>query len=185
MLAQIALPSSFRESQMKNLLKCLLLAAACHASIASADVLNFTLQNAVFDDGGVATGTFSTDSATGALLSYDIVTTSGTVQPGFHYDATTSTKYGDNIFHPNSFLITRNNPFAQPYIDIVFDNPLTSTGVDNFTLGSFVSHECDNCANNRNFISGSATTSVPEPASVALLGLGLLGFVASRRKSAK
>ena len=32
---------------------------------------------------------------------------------------------------------------------------------------------------------GGGSTAVPEPGTVALLGLGLLGFVASRRKSAK
>ena len=79
---------------------------------ASAATMNCTLSGLTFKDGGLGSGTFATDSTTGALLSWDTTTTGGTTLPGFHYDAASGSRYGDNVFTTNSFLITRNSPFA-------------------------------------------------------------------------
>ena len=58
------------------------------------------------------------------------------------------------------------------YTSVTFGN--TSAGYDVFGFDDFVIGD-----------RAQVTAAVPEPASIALLGLGLLGFVASRRKSAK
>jgi hypothetical protein len=43
------------------------------------------LEGVTFDDGGNANGTFSTDSSTGDIVSYDITTTTGTAVLGAVY----------------------------------------------------------------------------------------------------
>jgi hypothetical protein len=50
---------------------------------ANAVTLNWTLSGVKFDDGGAASGTFSTDSTTGNVLGFNIVTTAGALIPGF------------------------------------------------------------------------------------------------------
>jgi hypothetical protein len=61
---------------------------AISAMPAQASVIDWTLQNVVFSDGGSASGTFSTDSATGDVLNFDITTTSGSKLGGTVYDDT-------------------------------------------------------------------------------------------------
>ena len=51
-----------------------------------ASVINWTLEGVTFDDGGTASGTFSTDLSTGDIVSYDITTTTGTAVLGAVYD---------------------------------------------------------------------------------------------------
>jgi hypothetical protein len=53
-----------------------------------ASVINRTLEGVTFDDDGTASGTFSTDSSTGRLVSYGITTTAGSTPlgGGMEYD---------------------------------------------------------------------------------------------------
>jgi hypothetical protein len=164
----------------------LLAASASAIPAKAATTLAWTLSGVTFDDGGTATGTFTTDSTNGNLLSYDLSTTAGTTLGAFHYDATTSKKYGDNNFGSNSFLVQTLN--FHRYINLAFNNPLTGGGFDAITIGQN-SFECNNCTPDRYVTAGyatSVTASVPEPLSWALMvvGFGLVGVAARRRTTA-
>jgi hypothetical protein len=157
---------------------------------ANASIINWTLSGVTFDDGGTASGTFATDSTTGDVTAFDITTTAGTTLNGSVYDVSTSFLYANNFFTANSFLLATTTPFATPYLELAFANPLTSTGVDalipgdvaNTTIGSW---ECNNCSPFRNVVSGEAVSGVPEPSTWAMMILGFagIGFMAYRRKS--
>lgn len=171
------------------LMKLAIILAASLATLASAIpakavTLAWTLSGVTFDDGGMATGTFTTDSTNGHLLSYNLFTTAGSTLSAFHYDATTSFKLADNHFGPNSFLIVQSA--FKNYINLSFVNPLTSGGVDTLRIGgSPNSYECNNCTLHRDVTAGAATT-VPEPLSWTLMvvGFGLVGVAARRRTTA-
>ena len=174
---------------MKNSL--LMGAAMARTLIASAPAqavtLNWTLQGVQFNDGGTASGTFSTDSTSGNLISFNIATTAGSTLAGAIYDPATSFIFGDNFYSANSFLLATTTPFAKPYLNLSFANPLTSGGVNMLNLGGILagSWECMNCSPIRNVTAGYATT-VPEPASWALMiaGFGLTGAAMRRRRTA-
>ncbi|MDR3536829.1 MAG: PEP-CTERM sorting domain-containing protein [Acetobacteraceae bacterium] len=151
---------------------------------AEATVIDWTLQSVAFNDGGSASGTFSTDSATGNVISFDITTTSGTKLGGAVYDSTVDQVY-NNFWQPNSFLIRNAVPFVQ--LELAFGNPLTAPGTDLLALQT-ASYECVSCSPARIVVRGEAVAAVPdpvpEPATLALFSTGLLGLCAvSRRKA--
>jgi hypothetical protein len=162
-----------------------LLAAALLAggSRAEAGVIDFTLQNVTFDDGGTASGTFVADSATGVVRSIDIVTTAGSRMGG--------TIYTSVMGQPSFFADTPNSFFAQngSYITLAFQHALTMAGADPIitAIGRFgigQSYECTNCATYRVVTGGQAlgvALDVPEPISLAALGTGLLALGLARR----
>lgn len=145
---------------------------------ANATVIDWTLQNVVFNDGGTATGTFSTDSTTGDVLDFNITTTSGTKLSGTIYDGTVAQVF-NNRWAPDSFDLTDEG--AHVYLELAFSSPLTQPGADPFASGS-PSYECNNCSPARIAVSGEAVSasSVPEPATLPLLSMGLLGLSAVR-----
>jgi hypothetical protein len=152
---------------------------AVNAVPAEASVIDWTLQNVTFDDGGTASGTFSTDSTTGYVTDIDIITTPGTKLAGAAYDD--SVEVYNDFWPPNSFLLRNVAAFFD--LELAFVDPLTTAGTDLLALQR-ASYECRNCSPSRIIVSGEAVSAVPEPATLAILSTGLLFLgTAFRRKA--
>jgi PEP-CTERM motif-containing protein len=160
-------------------------AVALTTAPANATTINWTLNSTIFTDGGKASGTFSTDSVTGAVTAFDITTTAGLFLTGFEYDAATS-KLGVGL-GANSFSLI---DVAAPgrVLELSFFSPLTSPGFDGLIFG--LSGECgsSSCGSFRTpiigFGVGSAASATPLPSTwgMMLLGLGILSFMGFRRR---
>ena len=83
-------------------------ALAVTAGPATASILNWELENVVFDDGGQMSGTFSVNTTTGEVTAFDIVTTTGSILTGFDYDEATGFVGGD-LLSGNSFIVQDND----------------------------------------------------------------------------
>lgn len=154
--------------------------AVLTASVAGATPLTWTLQGVTYEDGATASGSFIIESTSGDILSWDITTTPGLLD-GFHYDVGNSSLFARDFFgFPNSYIIARDNPFAEPYINMTFASALTAPGTVDFTTSQDFagSWECINCDLIRYVTAGSVTTNpVPEPAPAALFGIALAALL--------
>lgn len=178
LVSRIVLWQGLKDSQMARLLvfvTAFVAAAAFAAAPANATTIDWLLSGVVFDDGGAAGGTFSTDSSNGNVIDYDITTTPGTAFGGVVYNSTAANMFSLNgNYSPNSFLIDNFN--TNTYVNLEFVNPLTGPGIDSLIFNGN-SYECDMCAPVRSIISGEAIAT-PLPAALPLFatGLGALGL---------
>jgi len=158
---------------------------------ANATIIDWTLSNVTFSDGGAATGTFSIDSTTGQLTDYDITVGSGSILAAFEYKPSTAPYVNYNLFaNSNSFVI-----FVDAYsrhLELNFANALTNSGTNSLLPGQLNllgSWESDLLYSEIRYVSGGeaivAVTGVPEPSTWAMMILGFagVGFMAYRRKS--
>lgn len=105
--------------------------------------------------------------STGTLLGATVLSGTGV---GL-LDVAAGAGVANSNFNTNSFAFTSST--GAGFADFDFNSSFTNTGAGLFAT------EFNGTANLRGF-----TPTVPEPASLALMGLGLMGFAAARRKKA-
>jgi hypothetical protein len=146
---------------------------------ASANII-YTFSGVTFDDGGILTGTFTTNDAITSLIDFDILTSGGT-SAGFHYTAATA---DDSSTSLPFILVLNTPPLFENILQVTFSGGLTATGAP-ITIGNFDSFE-QNDPDQRVITAGSAivATAIPEPTTAALTGLGLFALSYVRRRRA-
>jgi hypothetical protein len=170
-----------------SLTKLLLSASLAFLAISgsvNATPITYDLTGVTFADGTSATGKITFDATTHTSSSFSVVTTAGTLG-AFTFDNSDSALYFGSGAGPNNFILMTTNGLR--VFNFSFLTPFTDAGATE-VINIASSYECLNCSPFRRVTAGSLVAEgavVPEPTTVALLGLGLLGFAAGRRKSAK
>lgn len=169
----------------------LLLSFTCLGTFAwAANDVTWNLQNAVFSDGGTATGSLVFDTNTDTIVSYDISTSGGdtSTYPAFVFQNGAPDNTGVYVDTPNNSL-EFDTDIALPSAteaDLQLrlpTYPLPATGgTVAFDLSNGYQGECYDCDPWRPFVSGDVTSAVPEPGTVTLLGCGLFGLVGMLRR---
>jgi hypothetical protein len=166
-----------------------LLTAALLALPAQAAPLVWTFDNAVFEDGGIATGSFVFDADTGSFSAVNVTTTAGTLASGATY---TDRVFGDAT---TAGLVTGSGDLTgTPLLGLAFLPPLTNAGgfvalIDIFfPPASSFEAVCDDAACmtatfSRQFVDGALVASpVPLPAAAWLFGAALGALPLLRRR---
>jgi hypothetical protein len=156
-------------------------------SAASAQPLTWTIENAKFDDGASLTGSFMFDAEEIDYHLNEFSVTDGIFSAYKYTDI--DINFADDPI--GKVFVSIDRDFSR-YLNLTFTSALTNSGgTVAFDLKPHYpetsgSYECDNCNVHRYLISGDVTANaiatVPEPGSIALLGGGLFGIAALRRK---
>jgi hypothetical protein len=152
--------------------------------IASAGPITWTLSGVTFDDHTTASGSFVYNADTNGFSDWNITTENGLIS-GFNYIASNSVVASANDDSTGVLFLAN---IGTRYINLNFVSAMTNAGgiigldvtpiFNDFHTNSW---ECNNCVPVRLIAAGSIT-SVPEPGTIALLGVGLVGFGLSRRR---
>lgn len=164
---------------------------SCASLAAQAIPITWNLSGVTFNDQTTASGSFTYDASANTLSAFSITTQNGAIA-GHTYDTTTASLYAPipNSFWANNALLLALNDVTY-YINLEFASALTDAGgTVALLLGDPIANgaanaswECDNCNAIRYVVDGAVTSeAVPEPASIALLGAGLIGLAGLRRR---
>jgi PEP-CTERM motif len=143
---------------------------------ASANIV-YTFSGVTFSDGGTLTGTFTTNDTFNALIDFNITTSAG-VGIGFNYTPGTATSLSSL-----PAILVFDSPGPADILQVTFSGGLTATGAS-ILSDTWDSFEQTTAPARRDITAGSAivATSVPEPATIGLLGIGVLGLLISVRR---
>lgn len=142
---------------------------------ANASIVTWNV-NAVFDDGGILTGSFEYDEATSSVIAQDLSTAGGSLQ--FH----AGTWEVNNFSNETSGQVLYLKKGTIDFLRVSWDEP-TLTGLTEVAIGASVQEKFQLGPNPIRWVESGTLTAVPIPAAVWLFGsgLGLLGWF--RRKS--
>jgi hypothetical protein len=154
--------------------------------IRPADGVTWDLSGVTFSDGGTASGSFVYDAVTNTVSDVDITTTAGTAFGGATY---TSVDPGYGPFSDQIVVVTDPSLLdftSPPVLDLPFTGDLTNLGG---TLGLIDVIEstcgdtgCTSPGIDYRGITAGEVVSTPEPSSLALLGVGLVGLVGAVKR---
>jgi hypothetical protein len=170
---------------------------ALFASSANANVIinpTVGLNTSVNWGGAIGTGLFLPVQAFGSPgnTAFITVANAGTIDfsisdGGIAGDAFALQLDGVNLAPTSgNFGANTRGPSASSYFSAFYNDIVLSAGSHTFSL-FFTDSCCSSGGTSASFsaVTPSVAAAVPEPTTVALLGLGMLGFAASRRKSRK